>query len=336
LPPPAYTRLFGVEPARVELADQLLHRDAPWVVALVGIGGIGKTALADATVRDLIPRFHFDGVVWLRHERATMSGQSLSPDHAFDSIVALLTSRLDLLPAAAPLEQRLAALRRRLKEQPHLVVVDNLEGEAVADYLLIRLLDLATPTKFLVTTRTRPPEQTAVRHFPLPELSLDDSAALLRHHAADIGNSTLAAASDDDVARIYAITGGNPLALKLVAGLLDWLPLPQLLGDLAKSRPGPIEELYRHIFWQTWQTLSPPARALLGAMPLVAESGGDTAYLQAISGLADGDFWSALQELRLRSLLEVRGALDEKRYGIHRLTQTFVRSEIVHWPADDG
>jgi hypothetical protein len=71
-------------------------------------------------------------------------------------------------------------------------------------------------------------------------------------------------------------------------------------------------------------------------MPLVAESGGEPAYLQAVSGLAGGDFWLAVQELRDRSLLEVRGALDEKRYGIHRLTHSFVRSEIVHWPDDDG
>ena len=99
-----------------------------------------------------------------------------------------------------------------------------------------------------------------------------------------------------------------------------------------RSRGGPVEELYRHIYWQSWRTLSEPARTLLQAMPLVAESGGEPAYLQAISGLDEEDFWPALSQLRSRSLLEVRGTLEEKRYGVHRLTETFVRTEVVHWP----
>jgi hypothetical protein len=222
-----------------------------------------------------------------------------------------------------------------LKEQPHLVVVDNLESEAVADYLLNRLTNLAAPSKFVITTRTRPPEQAAVRHFPLPELSGEDALALLRHHAADIGISAANIPSEATFDPIYAAVGGNPLALRLVAGLLDWLPLTQILQGMAQSRPGPIEELYRHIYWQTWHSLSQPARTLLTVMPLVAEAGSEAGYLQAISGLDEIAFWPAVQELRSRSLLEVRGTLNEKRYGIHRLTQSFVRTEIAHWLAED-
>ena len=38
--------------------------------------------------------------------------------------------------------------------------------------------------------------------------------------------------------------------------------------------------------------------------------------------------------LRNRSLLEVRGTIQAKRYGIHRLTETFLRTEIIHWPVE--
>ena len=67
-------------------------------------------------------------------------------------------------------------------------------------------------------------------------------------------------------------------------------------------------------------------------MPLVAESGGTPDYLRALSGLAEAQLWPALQELRNRSLLEVRGTAVEKQYGIHRLTETFLQTEIIHWP----
>lgn len=71
-------------------------------------------------------------------------------------------------------------------------------------------------------------------------------------------------------------------------------------------------------------------------MPLVSETGATLDYLQALSGLGEEQLWPALHELRQRSLLEVRGSLHEKRYGIHRLTDSFLRTEIVHWPEGDG
>lgn len=334
LPPPSYTRLFGVDNVHEALIGDLQREDGPDVVAIVGIGGIGKTAVADAATRALIGTPTFDDVLWLRYESRTMRGEALSPVHAFKTLLDDLAAELDLERSATSATERLAALRGRLKSARHLVVIDNLENEAVADYLLNHLIGMAGPSKFLLTMRARAASQAAVRNVSLPELSLDDAARLLRHHAADVGIVVAAEATDEDVARIYEVTGGNPLALKLVVGLLDSLPLAQALEQLAHRPTGPVEALYRHIYWQTWRTLSDPARALLQAMPMVAESGGEPQYLMTISGLQEATFWFAVQQLRARSLLEVRGTLEEKRYGVHRLTETFVRSEIVHWPEE--
>lgn len=335
LPPPTYTHLFGVEERCAHLVTLLQEPEGPAVIALVGIGGIGKTALADAAVRDLVRAVSFERVLWLRYEARTMSGRALSPEHAFDAVLSDLAERLGLKSETLPAAQRLAAVRQVLKGARHLVVVDNLERAAVADYLLNHLVGLAGPSKFLLTTRTRPPGQAAVRHLTLPELAVDDAGRLLRHHAREVGVTAAAEANDEEVGRIYEVTGGNPLALKLVVGLLDLLPLGQVLADLKQSRSGPVEALYHHIYRQTWRTLSEPARTLLQAMPLVAESGGEPAYLQAISGLDEEAFWPALAQLRSRSLLEVRGTLADKRYGVHRLTETFVRTEIIHWAEEE-
>lgn len=334
LPPPSYTRLFGVEAMREELIADLRREEAPGVMAIVGIGGIGKTALADAATRELINAFSFDQVLWLRYESRTMSGQPITPRHAFERLLDDLADCLGLERTAISATERLAAIRRRLKPTRHLVVIDNLEDEVAADDLFTHLLGLADPGKFLLTMRSRPAGQAAVRNVSLPELSREDAARLLRHHATEVGITAAAEAADETAGRIYEITGGNPLALKLVVGLLDSLPLAHVLDQLAHSPAGPVEALYRHIYWQSWRTLGEPARALLQAMPLVAESGGKPEYLMAVSGLDEATFWSAVQQLRSRSLLEVRGTLEEKRYGVHRLTETFVRTEIVNWPEE--
>jgi hypothetical protein len=113
------------------------------------------------------------------------------------------------------------------------------------------------------------------------------------------------------------------------------MSLLDILGGLEKSRPGPIEEMYRRIYWEAWRTLSTDAQALLQAMPLVAEPGALPEQMQAISGLEEARFWPAVHQLFARSLLEVRGTIYEKRYSIHRLTETFLHTEIVDWPGDD-
>ena len=138
------------------------------------------------------------------------------------------------------------------------------------------------------------------------------------------------------VAVILALApGGNPLALRLVASLTAVIPLRDILDGLARSRPGPIENMYRAIYWEAWRSLSAQAQALLQAMPLTAETGALPEQMQAISGLDDDVFWSAVHELFARSLLEVRGSVHERRYSIHRLTETFLRTEIVDWPEEE-
>lgn len=335
LQPATYSRLFGLDNTCNEL-ENLLYTDSPWVIALVGMGGIGKTAIADAVVRRAIRRFHFDEVVWIRTEPQTMSGLALSPETMYRELILSLAKQLLPTESASnePFERQLYLTRQLLKQRPCLIVIDNLENETDTAYLFAHLTDLANPSKFLLTSRTRHRDQGIIFSFEVAELELPEAAALLRHHAQDVGVKAMVNASDAEIEQIYKVVGGNPLALKLVISLLDLLPLSQVLTAISRSQAGAIEEMYMKIYWQTWQHISTQAKQLLQAMPIVSEVGGDSGYLQALSGLTDADFWPALQELRTRSLLEVRGTLQEKRYGVHRLTETFLRTEIIHLPED--
>ncbi|HSM57007.1 MAG TPA: NB-ARC domain-containing protein [Candidatus Sulfomarinibacteraceae bacterium] len=331
LPPPTYSRLFGLDDAQTTLLQKLQPSQPPWVVAVAGIGGIGKTALADAVTRALVRQPAFDDVLWLRIER---TGEAASGPALVKHVIDRMAERLMGDYVADTCERRLVQIRRRLAATPHLVVIDNLETKEGLSELGAHLKELADPGKFLLTTRVRP--QSALFTQSLNELGFEDAAALLQHHAQEAGISFMTQATAGDLEDIYTVTGGNPLALRLVVSLLDVLPLPRVLEGLEESKPGPIEDLYLNIYWQSWRTLGEDARRLLKAMPLVAESGATLDYLQALSGLDEEQLWPALHELRQRSLLEVRGSLHEKRYGIHRLTDSFLRTEIVHWPEGEG
>lgn len=333
LQPSQYNELFGLEQASAQLIHQLLEPQAPWVVAVTGIGGIGKTALADSAARQIIRQFRFERVIWLRTEPGRSNQPTTTPALVFDTVVTQLVEILwpPVVDNGSPAE-RLTRVRQALKAQPHLIIIDNLETEADTVYLVEHLNNLAAPSKFLLTARARLPGQAAAFAIPLDELSPADAFALLRQHAAVIGQNDLASISTTRMKAIYRVVGGNPLAIKLVVGLATTQPMPQILADLKRSRPGQVEDLYRHIYWRAWRALSSEARALLQAMPLVAEPGALPQHLRAISRLSEDKLWPAINELATRSLLEVRGTAWERRYGIHRLTETFLQTEIIHWP----
>jgi hypothetical protein len=124
--------------------------------------------------------------------------------------------------------------------------------------------------------------------------------------------------------------GGNPLALKLVVGQLGVLPLAQVLDNLKAAQGPRNDQFFTYIYWQAWNSLDEVARRALLAMPLLAQ-GGTFDHLRVVSELAPADLMPALTELVKRSLVEVRGTLAEPRYSIHRLTETFLLTEVIKW-----
>ena len=331
LMPADYSQLFGLDQREEQLLAQLQPGNAPWVIAIVGLGGIGKTALADHAARQIIAQFAYERVVWLQVTPA----QNRPPSETLDNLLAQLAQKLcpDLSPQAA-VQQRNSQLRQTLKSAPYLVVVDNLEREADVAFMAGVLHDLANPGKFLLTSRVRLPAAATALSLTLAELSSADTIALIRHQAHIVGLPGLAAAPDDDLAKIYEVTGGNPLAVKLVVGLTAVYPLPRLLTDLKEAKTREIEQLYRRIYWQVWRSLSPPGQTLLEMMPMAAGMGATPEQLQAMSGLDESALWTAIGELVNRSLLEVRGTAWERRYTIHRLTESFLFTEIIRWPEE--
>jgi len=73
-----------------------------------------------------------------------------------------------------------------------------------------------------------------------------------------------------------------------------------------------------------------PAATLL-SLPLASQRGSNVEHLLAVSGLEMAELSHALDELTTCSLVEVGGGLNERRYSIHRLTETFLMTEVTQW-----
>jgi hypothetical protein len=64
-------------------------------------------------------------------------------------------------------------------------------------------------------------------------------------------------------------------------------------------------------------------------MPLA--QGGAAGQLMELTKLETSELNQALQQLAELSLVQVGGTLAERRYSIHRLTETFLLNEAIKW-----
>jgi len=331
---PPRSALIGVEAYLERLLKVINAVNAPWLISIEGLGGQGKTALANALIRRPSLGSRFAGLAWVSAKQRdffpgldmeALTKPALDADTLIDALLEQLSGVLAVAQSSA---QKKAALRQLLSQKPYLIVIDNLE--TVLDYqaLLPTLQKLAAPGKIILTSRYSLRDYSHVFCLNLDELSRADAIRLIRQEAEIRGIDELLTAPEAQLEEIIEVVGGNPLALKLVSGQVSILPLSQALQNLKQGKGS---SLYTYIYWQSWQLLSVPARQLLLIMPLAQNSAID--HLLFLSRLDASALDKAVKELMQLSLLQVRGNLKERRYAIHRLTETFLLNEAIQWKA---
>ena len=337
LPPSTYTRLVGVHDQVERLSNLIAEPSPPWLIALEGLGGLGKTALADALIRKVILERSFPDIGWVSAQQKLFdfSGVIRSVlDPALKASDLLRALAEQLLPQSsqweAPNDPR-QALQARLRQKPFLIVIDNLETVSDVKQLLPVLRQLANPTKFLITSRESLRSEADIYHYQVPELSQRDALQLVREEAALRNLADLIDAYDASLLPIYETVGGNPLALKLVVGQVFLLPLPHVLDHLKAAQGRHAEELYHFIYSAAWQQLDPDAREVLALLPLFSQAGATLETIERVSDIRGPALLHALDLLARLSLVNVAGDLTTRRYSIHRLTETFLLNEVIRW-----
>ncbi|MFK7801052.1 MAG: tetratricopeptide repeat protein [Anaerolineae bacterium] len=330
-------KLFGIDEVLGSLRDKVISADRPWLIALDGLGGIGKSTLAHTLIQQLLDggESRFEDIAWVSAKQEEfVTGRGIQPKQNgaldADSLVDQLLFQLadGPFPTHSGMAKRIA-LTQIVKEKCCLIVVDNLE--TAADYLnLLPLMrQLAGPTKFIITSRITLHNESDVFCYSLSELSREDVFSFLRYEGRKQGIAALLASSSAQLNDIYETVGGNPLALKLIMGQVQYLPLDEVLSTLRDSEQRSVDQLYHYIYWQAWELLNENGRKLLLTLPIYPN--GTFQQISEASGLDRYIVRIELNHLRSLSLVQTNGDLVKQRYRIHRLTETFLMHEIIKW-----
>jgi WD40 repeat protein/transcriptional regulator with XRE-family HTH domain len=326
--------LYGREAERAQL-EQWVLEERGQVVCVLGLGGIGKSALATTVMRAVASHFQ---MVLFRSLRDAPPCQNLLVD-----ALHLLSTR-PLLSLPTTVERGLDLLLEGMQRRPCLIVLDNLEtllqegdpeGRFQAGYedyglLLERVAQSAHQSCLLLTSREMPAQLALLeRHQGVRALRLSGlSPAVCEQLLADRQVS----GSTQDYVRLAQRYAGNPLALNIVAESISELFGGQIRSFLEQDTV--IFSSIRDLLAEQWNRLSATEQALLFWLAVVREAvSSEELHAQLVPPVDRTQVAEALQALQRRSLVErakVEAANREpERSTLHSVVLEYVTEVLV-------
>jgi WD40 repeat protein/transcriptional regulator with XRE-family HTH domain len=300
--------LYGRETELATL-EQWMLSDRCRVVALLGLGGIGKTSLAVTLAHQVIP--YFDAVLF----RSLRNAPPL--DSLLDGLIRTISAQQLTPPERVP--DKIAALVELLRGRRCLLILDNLEaiiqsGTPVGEYragyadygtLIQHMGETAHLSCLLLTSREKPTELGPLEGRTTPVRSLVLAGLAERACQLILEEKNIVSTERDHIAlaRLYQ---GNPLALKLVSE-----PIRELFGGDVSLFLAAGDTFYNGVgklLEQQFARLAPLEQVVLYWLAIERELIPIEALLADLSGAgSQREVFQALESLRRRLLIE-RGA----------------------------
>lgn len=332
-----YYPLPGRETDLGQLLIMLQNPQGPLVVTIDGLGGLGKTAMAVELTRRLLQEKRFEDILGDSAKQEIFTGGKIVQVNEamldWNSLLDTIAQQLGHWELRTfKREEKRAVIRKLLQQRPYLVLVDNLETVENADTLVFYLQNLLGISRAIVTSRKQVRHDFVYAHS-LRGLTRGDALFFLQKEIERHGTERVKHVSQENLLDIYRVTGGAPLALKLVIAQTRFLDLDVVLRRLRNTG----SRLYSFIYRQSWEQLSPIAQRVLiyiGQTVVTTVGWEELATVGIEIAENEGKFLESIDELVAYSLLEISSVGNQVRYGIHQLTRQFVTSELPQiWKA---
>ncbi|NER46492.1 MAG: phosphorylase [Symploca sp. SIO1A3] len=350
LPLRKYGRFIGRKKKIKDIKSVLSDFESHPIIAVDGIGGVGKTAFAREISQHVLEAETFAAIVWESAKPEEFTGTEAQPtftaDVDFDNLLDLIGRKLGYFEVARQknTEDKRKLVSRILNDsaERYLVVIDNLETVKGYRNLINNLSGMFTRSKAILTTRKKIAEFRHIYSISLRGLDSKESIKFLRSVASERGEAgeIIRLAKEQQLKKVYEATGGLPLAMELVVGQATCSSLDKVLKRLQSvnfqlvKNPESAEDVYsnffKFIYWDSWGQLSDMARDLLislGTFDLT--EGADLDEIIIVSALEEDQVFSASGELMEYSLIHRDIKDSSMSFFLHPLTHRFVQDDLV-------
>ena len=323
------TSFYGRKAELTQLSDWVL-KDRCRLIAVLGIGGMGKSTLAIRLMHEVAEQFEIAVFRSLRDA-------PLCEDLVADLLQVISPNSVIELPPS--LERRITLLLEQLRIRRCLIVLDNLEtllredsqgdgyrtGYEGYGRLLQRLGDSVHESCCILTSREKPLEmgpmegnRTLVRVHHLVGLD-NDSASLLLQERDLIGDG-------EAVNQLIRVCSGNPLALKLIAETIRELFGNEIAPFLAEKEL--LTRGVRALLIQHYARLTPLQHTILAWFAIAREPLSlDELYALLVAPVPRVRLREALHDMRRRSLLEYGHS--QSTFTLQSVVMEFVTNTLI-------
>jgi WD40 repeat protein len=305
------SQIFYGRQAEIERLTNWIASDRCRLIGLLGMGGIGKTSLSVKLAENLQTNFEF--IIWRSLRNAP------SPDEIITQILQFV-SRQQELNFSLNLDSKIAKLMDYLKQAKCLLIIDNLEtvlqgqdrsGQYLEGYQgyaqLLRVVGEVSHQSCLVFTSREQPigmvvqEEliSPVRLFRLTGIDIESAKSIF----AVKGEFS---ASETDWNTLVNHYGGNPLALRISAALIQDIAGGNISNTIAfVDRNAFIFDDILDILERQFSRLSDAEKSVMYWLAIYGEPIEFNQLLSdAIYQTERADLFQALVSLQRRSLIE--------------------------------
>jgi ABC-type dipeptide/oligopeptide/nickel transport system ATPase subunit len=315
---------------------QWVNVDRCRLVGILGMGGIGKTALVTKLAQQLQPTF--SAIVWRSLRNAPLSNDLLP------EIIQVFSQQTETVPTTMDISTQISHLFRYLCDRRCLLILDNVEAILPQDNLdrerdpgyteLFRRMGESPHQSCLILTSREKPAVIAplegvglfVRTFALHGLNASESEYLF--DAKQLSGSSVGRA------RLREIYSGNPLALNIVATSINDL----FDGDINRFLDAEVSIFsgIRQLLNQQFDRLAPTEKTVMYWLAIERDwFAAAELHPQIVPATTKSRLFTSVESLSWKSLVEQsRGKFTQQavvmEYMTSRLIDRVVR-ELANW-----